>query len=249
MSLASLANRDTLVAVSAYAGDLNQVRNTLPYYLHHECQVVILSPRDAAIESVEHPGVICMQEGAKGWIGQHTLERQRLFLETLLRFPQKYFLFNDSDSVCLSSVIPKYLYDRPDILWSNEVLDTNTAPSKLPKLALQPPYFFSRRAVEALLEGAKHPAVSYFAGVSGSADLPVPTSCIDHVMLQWVHATNIEHKSFFTGASFETGSVNGANEMVNLVQHHGRVLIHSVKTPAVLNRLVAAHRKFVRAHS
>lgn len=248
MSAVNRENVDTLVAVSAYAGDLNQVKNNLPYYLHHECQVVILSPKDAAITTVEHPGVICMSAGARGWIGPQTLERQRLFLETLLRFPQKYFLFNDSDSVCLSPRIPKYLFDRPDILWSNEVLDTNIAPSKLPKLALQPPYFFSRRVVEALLEGAKRPAVSYFAGVEGSVDLPVPTSCIDHVMLQWIHATGIEHKSFFTGASFETGSEHGAAEMENIVRNHGRVLIHSVKTAAVLNRLVVAHREFVRTH-
>lgn len=256
MSLAARENFNTLVAVSAYAGDLNQVKNNLPYYLHHETQLVILSPKDAPISEFDigHPGVICMQAGMKGWIGQHTLERQRLFLELLLRFPQQYFLFNDSDSFCVSPRIPKYLYDRPEILWSNEVRDTNTAPSLLPKLALQPPYFFSRRVVEALLEAAKHPAVSYYAGAAPTPENPglaVPTNCIDHVMLQWVYATEprVEHKSFFTGASFETGTAHGARVMEDLVRNHGRVLIHSVKTAPVLQSLVAAHKEFVRTHS
>ena len=254
MSLAARENVNTLVAVSAYAGDLHQVQQNLPVYLHHEAQLVILSPKDAPIERVDHPGVICMQAGLKGWIGQHTLERQRLFLELLLRFPQQYFLFNDADSFCLSPRVPKYCYDRPDILWSNEVLDTNPAPSKLPKLALQPPYFFSRKVVEAMLEGAKHPATSYFQGAEGFENLPVPTQCIDHWMLQVISATTVEHKNFFTGASFNTslgGRVDphGAAVMEDLVKNHGRVLIHSVKDAGVLQRLVAAHKEFVRTHS
>ncbi len=255
MSAASRENAQTLVAVSAYAGDLSQVQNNLPLYLHHETQVVILSPKDAPITQFDigHPGVVTMQAGEKGWIGAHTLERQRLFLECLLKFPQQYFLFHDSDSICLSPRIPKYLYDRPHILWSNEVTDTNTAPSLLPKLALQPPYFFSRRVAEALLEAAKHPATSYYQGAAPTPENPalaVPTGCIDHVMLQWVYATEprIEHKSFFTGCSFETGTEHGAHAMQMQVQNGGKVLIHSVKTKPVLQRLVAAHKEFLRTH-
>lgn len=235
-------NDDTLVAVSAYAGDRNQVIQNLPLYLHHRCQLVILSPVDAPIERIDHPGVICMQAGQKGWIGLHTLERHRLFLETLLRFPQKHFLFNDSDSFCLSPRLPRYLYDRPNVIWSNEVLDTNPAPSKLPKLALQPPYFFSRATIEGCLNAAKNPPTSYFAGVAGHNELPVPTECIDHYQLQLAEGSGFEHKNFFTGASFETKSDNGRNEMVNLVQNHGRNMIHSVKTQEVVSHLLHAHR-------
>ena len=45
-------NDNTLVAVSAYAGDLNQVQNNMPLYRHHQCPVVILSPSDAPITAV-----------------------------------------------------------------------------------------------------------------------------------------------------------------------------------------------------
>lgn len=243
-------NENTLVAVSAYAGDIHQVRHALPYYLHHQTPVAILSPEDAPIKYADlgQPGAVCMHAGEKGYTGTHTLERQRLFLELLLRLPYEYYLFHDSDSVCLSPQIPQYLYDRPDLLWSNEVVDTNAAPSLLPKLALQPPYFFSRRVAKALLEGAKHPATSYYRGTVQTGTLPVLTACIDHVMLQWTYGAGLGHFNFHTGASFETGSDLGANEMERLVRHGGKVLIHSVKTQPVLQRLVAAHKEFLRTH-
>jgi hypothetical protein len=241
-------NPDTLVAVSAYAGDLNQVLHNLPYYLHHRCQLVILSPTDAPIERIDHPGVICMQVGKRGWIGPQTLERHRLFLETLLKFPHKHFLFHDADSICLSPRLPKFLYDRPDVIWSNEVTDTNPAPSKLPKLALQPPYFFSRRTIEGCLNAAKNLPTSYYAGAAGHGELPVPTECIDHYQLQLAEGSSFEHKNFYTGASFETKSDLGRNEMINMVRNHGRNLIHSVKTKEVLDLLLSAHRDWARNH-
>jgi len=220
----------------------------MPVYAHHGCQIAIFSPEDAPIENVGHPGVVYYHAGLRGWIGKHTLERQRLFFEGLLRFKQEYFLFNDSDSFCLSPRIPDYLYATPDVFWSNEVLDTNPGPSYLPKLALQPPYFFSRKVVTGLLEAAKNPPVSYYAGASGFGELPVPTECIDHWSLQVACGSGFNHHTFLTGASFETGTEHGANEMENLVRHHGRVLIHSVKTNVVLDRLIVAHSDYVRSH-
>lgn len=241
-------NADTLVAISAYAGDRHQVENNMPYYLHHQCQVVLFTPEDSPIDNGMHPGVICYKAGKKGWIGPQTLERQRIYLEALLKFPQKYFLFNDSDSVCLSAKLPDYLYATPDVIWSNEVLDTNPAPSRLPKLALQPPYFFSRTAVEEMLKASKNLPTSYYAGVSGYNDLPVPTECIDHWMLQVACGSGCVHHSFFTGASFETDSPHGEDTMVDLVRNHGRVLVHSIKRKPVLDRLVQAHGQYVRHH-
>lgn len=238
-------NPDTLIAVSAYAGDLHQVENNLPIYLHHGCDVVILSPEDAPILKTSASGVTCITAGLKGWIGPQTLERQRKFLEILTKFPHKHFLFHDADSVCLSPQIPQYCYDWPDTIWSNEVVDTNPAPSMLPKLALQPPYFLSKNSIDGMLKAAINLPTSYFTR-SNPADwpMPFPTECIDHYMLQLACGSGFPHQSFFTGASFETASPQGFAEMRNLVRNHGRVLLHSIKTAAVLHVLIEDHAEF-----
>lgn len=233
-------NPDTLVAVSAYAGDKHQVEHNLPVYLHHECPVVIFSPEDAPITDIPH--VSHRHAGLKGWIGPQTLERQRKFLEGLLEFQFGHFLFNDADSMCLSPEIPKYLYDDPDCVWANVVQDTNPAPSFLPKVALQPPYFFSRKVVQGLLSVTQLPT-SYY-GEPQSPDgwpLPFPTECIDHWMLQVAVGSKFPYRNFFTGASFETRHEHGLTIMSDLVRGHGRVLIHSIKSESILTRLRADH--------
>jgi len=239
-------NPDTLVAVSAYAGDQQQVENNLPYYLHHGCPVVILSPADAPITKVADSRVHCQWAGEKGWIGPQTLERQRKFLEMLLVFPQKYFLFNDADSVCLAQRLPRYLYDHPDMLWSNEVLDTNPAPSLLPKIALQPPYFMSRKVIMGMLGTADNLPTSY-TGVSPEGwTMPFPTNCIDHYMLQLICGSGYAHFNFHSGASFETTSQHGLETMADLVRIYGRDMIHQIKTKPVLDRLVNEHVTYLR---
>ena len=242
-------NPDTLVAVSAYAGDKHQVENNLPLYLHHGCPVLILSPDDAPITSISDARVHCQWFGKAGWIGKHTLERHLLFLRALLTFPHKHFLFHDADSICLSPQIPKYLYDEPDTIWSNEVLDTNPGPSLLPKLALQPPYFLSRRNIAAQLDATRNLPTSYYGevGPSEGGKLPVPTECIDHFVLQLAHGTAFPHRSYPDGASFETASLHGLETMAGLVRDHGRIFLHSVKTKAVLDRLRVEHRSFCQA--
>ena len=247
-----IPNPDTLVAVSAYAGDLNQVQVNMPFYSHHGCPVVILSPTDAPITWLSTRGVECRQAGLKGWIGAHTLERQVKFLKILLEYPKNFFLFNDADSVCLTPTIPKYLYERGDVLWSNEVPDLNPGPSLLPKIALQPPYFMTRKVIEGLIAAAKNPATSYTAPgpfTSPQGDpMPIPTLCIDHFMLQLVYGAGLPHMNFHDGASFETGSAVGLETMAGLVRDHGRVMIHQIKTRNVLRRLHSERLQFSRTH-
>lgn len=228
-------NPDTLVVVSAYAGDVHQVQHNLPVYLHHSCPVVIMSPMDAPITKM--PGCTCLMDGLKGWTGPQTLERHRKFLKLMLKFPYGHFLFHDSDSVCLSPEIPKYCYESPDTIWSNEVTDTNPAPSLLPKLALQPPYFLSRKSITAML-ACEIPTSYHTRANPTDWPLPFPTECIDHYMLQLACGSGLPHLSFFTGASFETASERGLAEMSKLVRHHGRVMLHSVKTASVLKQLL-----------
>jgi len=238
-----MSNDNTLIAVSAYAGDLHQVETNLPVYTHHKCPVLILSPSDAPITKVSNPRIHCKWDGLAGWIGPHTLERHLRYLKILLSTPQEYFLFHDADSVCLSARIPKYLYAEPDTIWSNIVTDTNPGPSYLPKLALQPPYFLSRKSIHALLAAANDPPVSYYAGVSEHDGCPIPTNCIDHFMLQLAVGSGLPFKSFPDGASWETSSEVGLNEMARRARS-GVVMIHQVKSEKVLRRLYAEHRKF-----
>lgn len=240
-------NPDTLVVISAYAGDLNQVEANMPVYLHHERPVVVLSPVDAPITRVvSAPQVVCMSDGLKGWIGPQTLERQRKFFEMMLKFPHQHFLLNDADSFCLSPEIPAYLYKEPDTIWSNEVLDTNPSPSLLPKLALQPPYFLSRRTLEGMIKASSNLPTSYHLESKSPEGwpLPFPTECIDHWMLQVAHGSGYPHKNFQNGASFETKSPHAFAEMQNVVRNYGRVMIHSVKTPEVLHQLMKDHATF-----
>lgn len=245
-----MKNPDTLVAVSAYVGDKHQVQNNLPLYLHHQCPVLILSPANAAITFVSDPSVHCQWFGEAGWIGPHTLTRHVLFLRALLKFPHKHFLFHDADSICLSPKIPQYLYDTPDIIWSNEVLDTNPGASLLPKIAMQPPYFLSRRTIEGMLNCVGNLPTSYYGPAVNPEGwpMPFPTECIDHFALQLAHGSGFQHRSYPDGASFETASSQGLEIMAELVRNQGKILLHSVKSLAALDRLRVEHRTFCRTH-
>lgn len=246
-------NSNTLVVVCAYAGDVNQVQNNMSVYRHHECPVVVMSPADACISYAmlgHPPSVTCLSSvGLKGWIGPQTLERQRLMLGAALTYPYEYFLFHDADSVCLSPKLPQYLYDHPDMVWANQVPDTNPGESLLPKVALQPPYFFSRKVIQGMLKAAENPPASYIKGRSPEGwPLPHPTQCIDHYMLQLACGSGFPFFNFHTGASFETGSSHGLETMVGLVRDHGRVLLHSIKTTDVLHRLIDARKYYCLSH-
>lgn len=235
-------NDNTLVAVSGYAGDRHQIETNMPIYARHECPVLILSPEDAPIMGI--PGATCIAAGEKGWIGPQTLVRHKKFLEILLAQPQEYFLFNDADSICLSPKIPKYVYQH-DVAWSNEVMDTNPAPSFLPKIACQPPYFFSRRVLGGLLNAVNNLPTSFYGEpVSPNGwPLPFPTECIDHYHLQLSCGSGFPHRNYRDGASFETANPDSLNSMCHQVRYEGKVFIHQVKTQHVLNSLLDAYQK------
>jgi len=241
-------NENTLVAVSAYAGDVEQVKNNMPLYVHHKCPIVILSPDDAAIERMR--GCICMTAGKKCWAGKLAIDRQIKFLELLAHFPYEHFLFHDADSICLSPELPKYLYDQPDMLWANEVPDTNPGPSKLPKVALQPPYFFSKKVLLGLVATKDNLPTSFYGPdiTPEGWPMPFPTNCPDHLMLQLACGSGFPYFNFHTGASFETASQFGLDTMAGLVREHGRVLVHSVKKKEALDRLVSEHYIYRKFH-
>lgn len=233
---AFFVNDNTLIAISGYAGDQSQIENNLPVYRHHGCPILVLSPSDAPITTLkDDTGIQFQSAGDRGWAGPHTLKRQEEFLKILLGTPYEWFLFHDSDSICLSPKIPEYLFGNTGILWSNEVPDPNTMPSRLPKIALQPPYFFHRTVLVSLIQHAATPAISFGKQTNG----------IDHWMLRVMHSTGLPHRSFPDGASFETTSDHGFSVMREHVGRHGKIFIHQVKHKHVLDQLTLDRRYFL----
>jgi hypothetical protein len=146
-------NEDTRVINCCYAGDVHYIN--LPAMLHHGCPVTIMSPADSKA-IIEHPGVDCAFAGKRAYTGQDSLDRQHEHLKLMLTYPENYFLIHDSDSVMLTPRIPDYLYRDPDVVWSNQVDDgipdhQAYFPSDWPHVAFQPPYFLSRKTIEAMV--------------------------------------------------------------------------------------------------
>ena len=234
-----------LVAISGYSGDQHQIENNWDCIAHHKAPVLILSPIDAPITKLHDAK--CFSVGKKGWIGPHTLQRHVRFLRKLMEEQADFYLFHDADSICLSPELPKYLFNTPDVHWSNEVFDTNPSPSLLPKLAFQPPYFFSKGVLQSLIRSAATPAQS-FTVLTAQGSMPLPTECIDHFEMQIVYSAGLRHSTFPDGASFETMSEHGLNTMSEHVRALGKIFIHQVKTKPVLDRLTADRSIYLRSH-
>jgi hypothetical protein len=247
-------NPRTLISIHCWAGDKENVEWSLPVHLRHKRPILVLSPEDSPVE-IDDPMVECASAGERAYYGQKSLDRQRKHLEYLLTQPYDYFLMNDADSMCLSPVIPQYLYlpENREVLWSNEVGDWRDHPSPYPKVALQPPYFCHRSVIEKMLTVADLDAVRAHS----------VTPYIDWYMLALAEEAGVTHRSFPDGASFpawrrnnieETqrlghdfkhqyvrdGLILGDTAMRNCVRK-GAVFIHSVKHKPVLDMLVREH--------
>lgn len=238
-------NKDTRIAVCGYAGDQHYIIKALGNYLQHRCPVVVLSPEDSPAE-IRYPGIENRFAGKRAYIGQESLDRQRLHLQELLKFPENHFLIHDSDSICLSPELPKYLYDEPDRVWSNLVNDDipeheaefSTRPG-WPHVAFQPPYFLSRKTIEALLSVADHP------GAKASPVMPF----IDFYMVQLTMLAGLSYRRFPHCVSCsDHPSMCGHQIMENQVRDDGAIFIHSVKREEVYQRLLAARQEYLRNH-
>jgi len=224
-------NENTLVAVCGYEGDAHQIKTLLPYYLHHKCPLLVLSPTDSPIVA-RNPDIWTRTGGKRAYIGQASLDRQIEHLKILLEYPFKHYLVNDSDSVCLSPEIPAYVYKK-DVLWSNVVSDSfhdrsATPDYKYPRLAFQPPYFMSRRIIQGLLT------------VADKVKANPTTPFIDWCMMAWCIEAGLPYESFPDGQSNGTSDPHSLNVMVQAVQRHGKIFIHSVKTLAALQQIAYA---------
>lgn len=240
-------NDGTLVVICGYAGDAHQINTLLPYFVHHKRHILVLSPDDAPIlpkhlylRDIKN---ISFQTGGKrAYTGQLSLDRQIEHMKILLQTPGdfKTFLMHDSDSVVLSSVLPNYLYNEPDVLWSNVVSDAMHDPHRpagypWPHLAFQPPYFTSRATLQKLVD----------VGPTVSADSHTPF--IDWAMMAWAVRAGIPWKNYPDGASAPTTPGSDALRMMTeLAGRHGRYILHSVKTPLALKQLAWARVEFLK---
>lgn len=248
-------NPDTRVSVHCYEGDGHQVRNALPLYLHHGCPVTVVSPIDSRVQ-IDHPGIECRFAGQRegsvmNWrVNRETRivsggplckERQRQQMEMLLSYPENFFFMNDSDSFCLSPKLPDYLYNEPDIVWSNLVFDPapdnqihyKTRPN-FPRIAFQPPLFMSRRTIETLLAVSPRVPMDDF--------LP----WIDHWLVQLAVEAKLVWKGFPDIISADLDRFPGVLENAQCqVRHLGRIFVHSAKTVEAWGPLMHAHRQFL----
>lgn len=224
-------NENTLITVHAYAGDKHQVESLMPFYLHHEAPVIVMSPDDSRIERVDAaPHVITRYAGKRAYIGQDSLDRQLLHMKIALEHPFDFFLMNDSDSFCISAELPKYLYDESNFFWSNECGDPRTHPTTLPRIAMQPPYWVSRKNLEKMVEAAPRVVIN-----------PV-TPYIDHFMLQLVYAADIEHRPF-TVKEKSTGlaATDPWEQLFLRTRYGGCIFHHPIKRLDIAERL---HREY-----
>jgi len=234
-----MLNPDTRVAVCCYAGDQNQVVDMLDIYLHHECPVVILSPEDA---QVEISGVENRFGGERCYIGEKAIIRMRKHLEILLSFPENYFLIHDADSFCLTPIIPKYIYDEPDALWTNIKIDDSPQqqafyPEGFPHIAFHPPWFLSRKTIEALL---------------AVADDVTPNQnmlFIDYWLIQLAIKAGIKWRGFPNAISFPTYDPFFAGAAWDAVRYRGTTFVHAVKTREICMQLMHANSLFIEDQS
>lgn len=248
-------NPNTRVAVCCYAGDAHQVEDLMPLYAHHECPITILSPADSPVQvgdvAASSSGIEALALGKRAIIGQDSLDRQALHLKVLLAYQEHHFLINDSDSFCLSPVIPAYLYAEPDILWSNMITDSNAFraglcrgpsgeptkkyyPDGFPKLALQPAYFMSRRVLERLVHATRF--------VTINPHLPF----IDHYMTQLAVHAGVTCKGYTNGWSGPISSHPDMPPLAAEAARRGIVMFHGAKDWKWAAPLVEGHKQFCR---
>jgi hypothetical protein len=209
----------------------------LRYQEHHQCPLVIFSPVDSRIERMGPH--ICRFIGHRQYIGQLSLTRQYAQLRALLDYPFDWFLSNDSDSLCISPKIPDYLYEDPNIFWSNAVSDLmhqRRPEYPWPRLAFQPPYFFSRSVLER------------FVATEGTFPTDPQTPFIDWVMMAGCVQAKIANRNFPHGVSCPTSDFNSRRHMCNCIAQGGAVMLHSIKTPIALQEAVSARHQHSRSH-
>jgi hypothetical protein len=253
-----MLNPDTRVAVCCYSGDGHQVVEALEFYLHHECPLTVLSPADSKVD-VNYPGVTNVFAGKAAYIGPDSFDREMLHLAALLQYPENHFLIHDADSIMLDPKIPDYLYAEPDMVWSNQVTDAipehqSFFPEGWPHVAFQPPYFLSRRTIEAMLAVKDDPRVIrdhpcmpfidfYMVQLTIVAGLPWRRlmdciSCPISIDLRKVNPPEADLVTYDMGMKIAS----------NAVLREGTSVLHSVKNSVAIRTLAGLRQQYLANH-
>jgi hypothetical protein len=238
-------NDKTLVAVCCYDGDAHQVVRALPQYFHHDGPIIILSPEDS---KVTIPGIICRHAGKRAYVGADSLHRQLLYFRTLLGYNYNYFLLNDSDSFCVSAKIPERLYAEADngVVWSNEVTEPRPHLSPYPKIAMQPPYFFTRASMEKMMKVGQnipvHPITPYVDWFM--------VAMMSEAGLTHRAFTELEHSSSYVFKATETDPNRACWQQLDYrIRYCGTCFCHPIKTPEQVSLCVEARRFYESSKS
>lgn len=217
---------NTLVVVQAFGPYTDMVRMNLPSWNQHGLPVVITSLGDSPVQ-VE--GIGCYTHGRNGYVGPVSLDRWRILLRWLLEQPFEFFMMHESDSICLSPSIPRYCYENPDVLWSNEMPENGTPPTQ--QFYCVAPWFMSRRTITRLLEtSARSPDRPPYHG--------------DRWVGQMAEVGGIPHSPFSPGLGCGTLR-EGTAELAQVCAavRSGVVMIHGVKTPGARRAILSNYRR------
>lgn len=250
-----LDNKKTITSVFGYAGDVQQVIDFMPFYKHHELPIIFLSPSNAKIENL---GPYTYRfAGEKAYIGQSSWDRQHLYFKILLEYEFDWYLLNDSDSLVLEPQLPNYLFEDKSIVYGNVVeslirpncrhFDSATflltgisryiiIPENYhdgpPFIAIQPPYFLSRYALEKIVEISANLVA---CPITPHIDWWFPFVC---------GLAGLTYKTFPNGRSWETITPLGRSEMIRHVSENGATFLHSIKTLDVCNILAESYKTY-----
>lgn len=233
----------TLLSVHCYSGDANQVRLLMDLYEHHKIPIVVISPVDAPmLKAGKH---ICRQAGLREYYGQKSWDRQVAQMKVLLEYPEfTYYLMHDSDSICLDPILPDYLFENDNVIYSNLVDDfrrpgeswnglppwPDTYHAGFVLKASQPPYFCSRKVLEKLV------------AVPRQEICPI-TPFIDWQMIVLPTLAGVEMLPFRNCASCETETSHGRAVMSECVTKRGATFIHAIKTKKAKDMVTMLHRR------
>lgn len=227
----AMSQENTIITVHGYQGDQHQIRTFLPLYEHHKSPVIIFSPDDSRIEDMGGHG--CWFGGKRAYVGPDSIQREKIHLKMMLDLPGDYFLRNDSDSFCICPDIPEYLYEE-DAFYSNVVSDAmhqRLTSYKFPRLAFQPPYFFSRRILQRMVS---------LPDIAVDQTTPFP----DWFFMAACVAGGIPYKNFRDGFSCCTRNSHGLQVMSDMVGRHGKVMLHSIKSESVMKQLLHFRKRY-----
>ena len=233
-------NEDTLTVVHCYAGDQERVERMLPYWLHHETPILLLSPEDAPVE-IKHERITCRSAGKAGWKGARTILRQIAHWKITSEFPQTHLFLNDSDTVCLTPELPNYLNDDSIDLWAN-VIGTRHPTIPAYGMNFEPPYYLNQWTLARLIDFADHLPEEY----RGYVTTDVETVEISAFYMTASELLGLRSQRFNDGFRTYPSIEDWAPWVYWEAQNVGARVIHGIKQVETADRLADCYRSWAR---